>query len=107
MIQRSQTAGKMKIVQRHSHLNGYEYLMYHKPRIWKEIENAIRLVDAEKCRTKRSKEKRKAGRILYSPIKLNTAFDVAFSKKKWKQRRTTNWLCQDIELVKKINRLPP
>lgn len=97
----------MKIVQRHSHLNGFEYLMYHKPRIWREIESAIHSVDATKCKTKRSEEERKRGQLLYSPIALNEAFNEAFGKRKWQQRRTTNWLCQDIELVKKINRLPP
>ncbi len=97
----------MKIVQRHSHLNGYEYLMYHKPQFWREIESAIRAVDATKCKTKKSEEQRKIGRLHYSPIDLNEAFNRAFGKKKWQQRRTVNWLCQDIELVKKINRLPP
>jgi hypothetical protein len=97
----------MKIVQRHSHLNGYEYLMFHKRKIWKEIESAIAAVDASKCRTKESKEKTKKGKILYSPIDLNKAFENAFGKTHWSQRRTTNWLCQDIELVKKINRLSP
>jgi hypothetical protein len=75
--------------------------------IWREIENAIKAVDATKCRTKRSEEQRKIGRLLYSPIDLNVAFSAAFNKRDWKQRRTINWLCQDIELVKKINRLPP
>lgn len=97
----------MKIVQRHSHLNGYEYLMFHKPRIWHEIESAIKAVDAEKCRTKKSEEQRKFGRLLFSPIKLNEEFNIVFGKREWKQRRTINWLCQDIDLVKKINRLPP
>lgn len=96
----------MKIVQRHSHLNGYEYLLVHKPKIWGEVESAIRAVDAKKCKTKKSEEKTMLGRFLYSPIDLNKAFDDAFSRRNWRQRRTTNWLCQDIELVKKINRLP-
>jgi Restriction endonuclease BglII len=97
----------MRIVQRHSHLNGFEYLMYHKPRIWKEIQTAIEKVDARKCRTKVSKEKTKPGRLLYSPIELNKAFDRVFGKLGWQQRRTVNWLCQDINLVKQIIRLPP
>lgn len=97
----------MKIVQRHSHLNGWEYLMVHQPQIWREIEATIKAVDAEKCRTKRSEEARKQGRLLYSPIDLNKEFTETFGKRRWVQRRTVNWLCQDIELVKQINRLPP
>jgi hypothetical protein len=46
----------MKIVQRHSHLNGYEYLMFHQPKIWSEIERAIKFVNAERCRTKVSEK---------------------------------------------------
>jgi hypothetical protein len=97
----------VRIVKTHSHLNGWEYIQVHRPRLWKEIESAIRAVDARKCRTKKSEEKRMKGKLLYSPIDLNEAFSKAFGRQGWEQRRTTNWLCQDIELVKKIIRLPP
>jgi hypothetical protein len=92
----------LKIIQRHSHLNGWEYLVVHKRRIWQEIESAIAAVDAFRCKTKTSEEERKKGQLLYSPIMLNAAFNKVFAK-----RRTVNWLCQDVELVKQINRLPP
>jgi hypothetical protein len=95
----------MKIVQRHSHLNGFEYLMYHKPKIWSEIERAIKSVNAEACRTKVSEEKTMKGKLLYSPEAMNEAFKLAFNKMKWEQRRTTNWLCEDINMVKEIVRL--
>ena len=97
----------MKIVQRHSHLNGFEFLMYHQPKIWSEIERAIKAVDAKKCRTKVSEEKTMKGKLLYSPEDLNKAFDLAFSKMNWHSRQTTNWLCEDIQLVKEIVRLKP
>jgi hypothetical protein len=88
-------------------LNGWEFIKVHKPKLWDEIENAINAVDANKCRTKRSEEKRMKGRLLFSPIDLNEAFNDTFGKHGWVQRRTVNWLCQDIELVKRIVRLPP
>jgi hypothetical protein len=97
----------MKIVQRHSHLNGYEFLMYHKPRIWAEIERAIDRVDAKKCRTKVSEEKRMKGKLLYSPEAMNKRFNDVFGKMKWEQRQTTNWLCEDINMVREIVRLKP
>lgn len=81
--------------------------MFHKPKLWKEIETAIAKVDAKKCKTKKSEEERKSGRMLYSPIALNAAFNKVFGQLRWQQRRTTNWLCQDINLVKSIVRLPP
>ena len=47
----------MKIVEIYSHLNGLEYLQVHLPELWDEIRTVISLVDAEACKTKRSKEK--------------------------------------------------
>ncbi|MCL2138288.1 MAG: hypothetical protein FWH41_02025 [Treponema sp.] len=40
----------MKITEKYSHLNGLEYLLVHKPKLWKEIEDVIKTVDAEKCK---------------------------------------------------------
>jgi len=97
----------MKIVQRHSHLNGFEFLMYHHPKAWSEIEAAIKAVNAEKCRTKVSEEKTMRGKLLYSPEDLNEAFNKAFKKMGWEQRQTTNWLCEDIKMVREIVRLKP
>ena len=47
----------MRIVKHYSHLNGLEYLMVHKPHLWKEIKTAIKAIDAKSHRTKISKEK--------------------------------------------------
>lgn len=97
----------MKIVQKHSHLNGFEYLMYHHKKIWQEIEHAIGSINAKKCKTKISEEKTMKGAVLYSPEALNDEFDKAFGKMGWQQRQTTNWLCEDIQTVKEIVRLKP
>lgn len=97
----------MRIVTYHSHLNGWEFIKVHKPGLWDEIVGAIKAVNAKKCRTKKSEEKTMMGQLLYSPVALNEEFDKAFGKRGWQQRRTTNWLCQDVELVKKLIRLPP
>lgn len=39
-----------------------------------EVESIIEEVNAEKCKIKKSKEKTMRGKILYSPVALNTAF---------------------------------
>ena len=36
----------MRIVEHYSHLNGLEYLLVHKPRLWEEIEDVICSADA-------------------------------------------------------------
>ena len=61
----------MRILEIYSHLNGLEYLKVHLPELWSEIESIIRDIDAEKCKTKVSKEKTKKGKLLYSPIEMN------------------------------------
>ncbi|HLW70084.1 MAG TPA: hypothetical protein VKS22_05625 [Candidatus Binataceae bacterium] len=43
----------MKIAATHSHLNGIEFLLVHHPQRWKETQDVIAAVDAEKCRTKK------------------------------------------------------
>lgn len=97
----------MRIVQRYSHQNGFEYLMYHRPDLWAEIEASIAAVDAEACRTKQSKEVRKQGRTLLAPKVLNKRFLEEFRIRGWKPRTTRNWLSEHLEDIKHIARLPP
>ena len=47
----------MKIAEIYSHLNGLEYIKVHLLDLWTEIEHIIMDIDAEKCKTKISKEK--------------------------------------------------
>ena len=56
----------MKVVNKYSHLNGEEYLIVHKKDLYDEILKTISLVDANKLKTKISKEKRKKGNYLYN-----------------------------------------
>jgi hypothetical protein len=97
----------VKIVQYYSHLNGFEYLQYHKPHIWKNLKSIVAAVDAKKCRTKASAEARKVGRTLYSPIDMNKEFSKLFEKHKWTERRVVNWLAEDTSLLREIMRLAP
>lgn len=95
----------MRIVETYSHLNGLEYLLVHKPQIWKEIQDVIRKVDAEKCKTKISKEKTKVGRVLYSPIAMNKAIKEGFDRKKWEERRVNYWVTKDAKLIRQTMHL--
>jgi hypothetical protein len=61
----------VKIAAYYSHLNGYEFLRYHRPRLWDEIEASIAAVNANAFRTKVSKEKTMVGAQLYSPSEIN------------------------------------
>jgi len=73
----------MKITQKYSHLNGEEYLIVHHNKLYKEIISTIKGIDADKYKTKESKEKTKVGKFLYSPIELNKIFNKKFRAKGW------------------------
>jgi hypothetical protein len=97
----------MQIVKYHSHLNGYEWLLVHHPRVWKEIKAVIRGIDAEKCKTKVSKEKTMVGKLLYSPEALNARFSEGLNKLDWKESRTSYWVTDDYKLIRKTLQMAP
>jgi len=71
----------MRIVTYYSHLNGLEFLLVHKPKLWREIRAVIRGLDADICRTKISREKRTRDQVFYSPIDMNKAMSAAFEER--------------------------
>lgn len=97
----------MKIAETYSHLNGLEYLLVHKPNLWKEIQNVITSVDAEKCKTKVSKEKTMRGKLLYSPIEMNSIFKKLLREKKWEESRISYWVTKSEKLIRKTISLSP
>ncbi|MEL3901233.1 MAG: BglII/BstYI family type II restriction endonuclease [Treponema phagedenis] len=97
----------MKIVEKYSHLNGLEFLLVHKPELWHEIEAVIYSIDAEKCKTKVSKEKTKSGKLLYSPIDMNAVFKEKLYELKWEESRVSYWVTKDERLIRKTMAMPP
>jgi hypothetical protein len=91
----------MQIAERYSHLNGFEFLMFHKPELWDEIVKVINNVDAEVCRTKVSKEKGMVGKLLYSPIAMNACFKSLLSAAGWEESRVGYWLTKSEKLIRK------
>lgn len=97
----------MKIVNYYSHLNGLEWLHYHKKGLWDEIVSVLRDVDASLCRTKVSEEKGMEGRILYSPRDMNRMIKDRLSVLGWQERRVGYWVTDDHRLIQRTIRLPP
>lgn len=91
----------MRIVETYSHLNGLEFLLVHKPKIWEEIQAVIRTVNANQCKTKVSKEKGMVGKVLYSPKDMNAAMTNGFEKKNWEEERVNYWVTSDARLIRK------
>ena len=91
----------MNIVKYHSHLNGLEWILVHRPKIWEEIEETIASVDASISKTKVSKEKTMKGKKLYSPPDLNNQFKQSFSLNGWNEERVDYWVTDDFRLIRK------
>jgi hypothetical protein len=91
----------VRIAEQYSHLNGLEYLLVHHPALWTEVQTVIQNVDATLCRTKVSKEVRKAkSGNLYSPIDLNARFKTLLSAQQWTERRVHYWVTSDVKLIR-------
>lgn len=97
----------MKICETYSHLNGLEFLLVHRKRLWREIQEVVAAVNAGKCRTKISKEKGKKGKILYSPIDMNTSFKKLLKKRDWEESRVSYWVTKSEKLIRKTLSMPP
>lgn len=96
----------MQILATYSHLNGVEFLRYRHEDIWNEIIDIISSIDAERCKSKVSREKGKEGSLLYSPIELNKAFKQAFQSRGWKEGRYRFMTTTDEALLRSIFSLP-
>jgi hypothetical protein len=82
----------MKIIETYSHLNGLEFLIVHQPDLWKEIQDVVSAVDAKICKTKVSEEKTMKGKLLYSPVAMNSAFSELLRSRSWKESRVSYWV---------------
>ena len=91
----------MRIAETYSHLNGLEFLLVHKPNLWQDIQSVIAAVDANQCRTKVSKEKTMKGKLLFSPIDMNAAFNRLLRKQSWNESRVNYWVTKSEKLIRK------
>jgi hypothetical protein len=96
----------MEIIEKYSHLNGEEYLIVHHNDIYKEIIDVIHIVNADKFRTKVSKEKTMKGRLLYNPDELNREFKRLFKQRDWKDVRYSYYVTTDYSIMQELITLP-
>lgn len=95
----------MKVVNKYSHLNGEEYLIVHKKGLYDEILRTISLVDANKLKTKISREKRKKGNFLYNPDEINREFKRVFNSMGWQSVSRSFFVSAKYDVVKIIEPL--
>lgn len=96
----------MEIIEKYSHLNGEEYLIVHHNDIYKEIVDVIHILNADKFRTKVSKEKTMKGRLLYNPDELNREFKRLFKQRDWKDVRYSYYVTTDYSIMQELITLP-
>lgn len=64
-------------------------------------------MDAEKCKTKVSEEKTMKGKLLYSPVEMNTDFRGLLRKKGWNESRVSYWVTKSEKLIRKTLTMTP
>ena len=76
----------MIIAGEYSFNGGTEYIQQHHAERLQEVKNIIAAVDATVLKRKKSKEKTKKDRMLYSPSAMNKAFKREFNQLGWKNQ---------------------
>lgn len=97
----------MKIEKVYSHLNGEEWMIVRRKKLWDEIRSVVRDIDANACLTKVSNEKGMLGKMLYSPKDMNRCFKERLSKKQWHESRVSYWVTDDHQLIRQTLTDPP
>jgi hypothetical protein len=76
----------MKIINTYSFKGGENFLKTKHPKEFREIQYAIKTLDATLCLTKESKEKTKKGHVLFSPVDMNDYLKTVLHKKGWTEK---------------------
>jgi len=96
----------MKIVETHSHFNGLEHLLVHKPQLWQEIRDVIQKVGENTTKTTVSKERSTDGFFQYNPVKMNKSFKKLLEDKEWKESLVAMSTKQQREEIERAGSSP-
>ena len=94
----------MKIANLYNHLNGKEFLMVNRPGLWKEIQLAIKSIDANRF-LKKSGDKTKKGKVIYDQKAINKAFEEFLFPRNWKSQKTPYFVTGDLVVAREISRV--
>ena len=92
----------MKIANIYSHLNGYEFMIVHKPELWQELTTSLNSVNANDY-TKISKAKPSFGHTFYDQKALNNAIKDILTPLGWNEVRTPYYVSSDINTLREIS----
>lgn len=91
----------MRIANKYSHLNGFEFLLVHKPDLWAEIINALGSINANDF-VKESHAKPTQGHIFYDQRKINNEIKDKLTPLGWNEVRTPYFVTSDIDTLREI-----
>mgnify|MGYP003320063108 CR=1 FL=1 len=94
----------MKIANQYNHLNGLEFLIVNKPKLWRQIQDAIFAIDANRF-LKKSKDKTKTGKTIYSQKLLNKEFERILNPLGWKSQKTPYYVTSDLVVARDISQM--
>lgn len=90
----------MRIAAKYSHMNGEEFLLIRREKLWREISDLIESIDATDHRTKAPREnKTKRGALSYSPTSMDQAFKERLKHFGWKPERIS-WATQNEQMLR-------
>lgn len=92
----------MRVANTYSHLNGYEFLLVHKPDLWHEIVSTINSIDANTY-TKISNDRTKRGQLVYDQKTINRAIKDILTPLGWHEVRTPYFVSSDIDTLREIS----
>jgi hypothetical protein len=78
----------------------------HRRKLWREVKSVVAAVDAKECKTKISKEKSMKGKVLYSPIAMNSSFKKLLTNRAWKESRVGYWVTKSERLIRRTLAMP-
>ena len=91
----------MRIANQYSHLNGYEFLIVHKPELWQEIVDTLSSINANDY-TKISNARSSRGQIFYDQKKINQEIKDKLTPLGWNEVRTPYFVTSDIDTLREI-----
>lgn len=92
----------MRIANLYSHLNGYEFIQFHKPELWQEIQTTIESIDANQ-HTKISNARPTRGQTFYDQKAINREIKDKLVELGWNEKKIYYYVAGDIDLLRDIS----
>lgn len=97
----------MRIAAKYSHMNGEEFLLIRREKLWREISDLIESIDTTDHRIKVSREdKTKRDVSFYSPTSMHRAFKEGLEHFGWKSERIS-WTTQNEQMLRDAPHMLP